>query len=328
MITHLFIGLMTALLLTGCGRWVTPTANAPAAAVATTAIAIAPSATLTATPRPTSTPRPATPIATSTPTVTPTPIIYTIQSGDTLLDVAIQFNLSPEEIQEANGIVDPRFLQIGQQLVIPPPQQNPAEPPTPTPTPLALEIKAINFQQTRQGALWCLGEVSNPGQVPLAEVVIEAALLDADGLLLAREAAYTQLDVILPGQSAPFALLFNKPPQSFAQYQLIPVSGVPISDQSRYYFDLETFDLRGSPEGINTYRLSGQLRNKGRSDVELVRLVAVTYDKDKRVLAQRQADLAVTLLKAGAVTPFELDLIIPQGVVDHYKVLAQGLKVE
>jgi LysM repeat protein len=319
---------MTALLLTGCGRWVTPTANAPAAAVATTAIAIAPSATLTATPRPTSTPRPATPIATSTPTVTPTPIIYTIQSGDTLLDVAIQFNLSPEEIQEANGIVDPRFLQIGQQLVIPPPQQNPAEPPTPTPTPLALEIKAINFQQTRQGALWCLGEVSNPGQVPLAEVVIEAALLDADGLLLAREAAYTQLDVILPGQSAPFALLFNKPPQSFAQYQLIPVSGVPISDQSRYYFDLETFDLRGSPEGINTYRLSGQLRNKGRSDVELVRLVAVTYDKDKRVLAQRQADLAVTLLKAGAVTPFELDLIIPQGVVDHYKVLAQGLKVE
>jgi hypothetical protein len=74
--------------------------------------------------------------------------------------------------------------------------------------------------------------------------------------------------------------------------------------------------------------VSGQLRNYGPSDAESVRLVAVAYDADKRVLAQRQAELAVTLFKAGATTPFELELTIPKGIVAHYKVLAQALKVQ
>lgn len=317
--------LLTSFLLVGCGRIVTPTSQVTAEARATS---LPHTITPTFTPRATSTPRPATPIATPTPTITPTPVIYVIQAGDTLLDIAINFDRTPEEIQEANGITDPRYLQIGQPLIIPPPKLSPEDTPTPTPTPPVLVVKAINFQETRQGTLWCLGEVSNPGSDLLSEVVVEAALLDGAGVVLARADAYTQLDVIQPKQAVPFAILFDQPPSSFAQYQVIIVSGAPISDQSRYYFDLETFDVFGSPEGASTYRLAGQLRNVGGSDAESIRLVAVAYDKDNRVLAQRQAELAVTLFKAGAVTPFELDLIIPKGTVDHYKVLAQGLKVE
>lgn len=325
MVNKFFLWLLMGLFLAGCGRIVTPTSQAMVEARAT---ALPQTITPTPTPRATSTPRPATPIATPTPTITPTPIIYVVQAGDTLLDIAIAFDLTTEEIQEANGIIDPRFLQIGQQLIIPPPKQSPEDPPTPTPTPPVLVISAVNFQETRQGTLWCLGEVSNPGSEALAEVVVEASLLDGAGVVLARAAAYTQLDVIQPKQAAPFAILFDTPPSTFAQYQVVTVSGVPISDQARYYFDLETFDVQGSPEGLSTYRLRGQLRNFGGSDAESIRLVAVAYDKDNRVLAQRQAELAVTLLKAGAITPFELDLIIPKGIVAHYKVLAQGLKVE
>jgi hypothetical protein len=114
---------------------------------------------------------------------------------------------------------------------------------------------------------------------------------------------------------------------SFAQYQVSAVAGVPLSGQARYYFDLEAFDLRGVQVDIATYRLSGQLRNRGTSDAESIRLVAVVYDKENRVLAQRQAQLGVELLKAGAITPFEIDLILPHGVVDHYEVLGQALKV-
>lgn len=315
---------LLSLILTGCGRLATPITEASPEAPATPLVAA--SVTPTLTPRATSTPRPATPIATATPTVTPTPVIYVIKAGDTLLNIAIQFDRTTEEIQAANGIADPRFLQIGQEIIIPPPKVSPEDPPTPTPTPPVLLVKAINFQQTRQGTLWCLGEVSNPGSMPLAEVVIEASLLDGKGLVLDRGAAYTQLDVIQPSQAVPFAILFDSPPSSFAQYQVVAVSGAPISDQSRYYFDLETSDLHGSPEGLATYHVSGQLRNYGSSDVESVRLVAVAYDADNRVLAQRQAELGVTLLKAGATTPFELDLTVPKGIVDHYKVLAQALK--
>lgn len=312
-------------LLISCGRLITPTPE-PASDIETPSRIEATRPTNT--PRPTSTPRVATPIASPTPTVTPTPIIYTIEPGDTLLKIAIQFDRSTEAIQEANGIVDPRFLQIGQKLIIPPPDEDPTAPPTPTPTPPPLTVTAINFQETRQGPLWCLGAVDNPGDEALTEVVIEASLFDGSGVLLSREAAFAQLDVVLPGQSAPFAILFETPPDSFAQYQVSAVAGVPLSPQARYYFDLETFDLRGSPIGVTTYRVAGQLRNYGTGDVETIRLVVVAYDKEDRILAQRQAELAVTLLKAGAATPFEVDLIIPQGIVNHFEVTAQGLRAE
>ncbi len=322
---RLGILLLFCWVLAGCGRVITPTPE-PVAAIESTPLpkTISP----TDTPRPTSTPRLATPIVSPTPTATPTPIIYSVQPGDTLLKIAIQFDRSTESIQEANGIIDPRFLQIGQMLIIPPPTENPDAPPTPTPTPPPLTVTAINFQKTRHGALWCLGTVNNPGDESLTEVVVEASLLDSGGTLLSKAAAFTQLDAILPGQSVPFAILFETPPAEFAQYQVVAVAGVPLSAQTRYYFDLETFDVHGSSTGENTYRVRGQLRNWGATDSEAIRLVVMAYDKEEQVLAQRQAELAVSLLKAGATTPFEIDLIIPDGMVDRYEVVAQGLQVQ
>jgi LysM repeat protein len=323
----LHIWFLAGWLLAGCGRVATPSPEAGLTAESSPS-AQARAATATATPPATATPRPVTPVATSTPTVTPTPVIYAVQSGDTLLKIAIQFDRPVEAIQEANGIIDPRFLQIGQELVIPPPETDPEAPPSPTPTPPPLEIEALNFQETRQGTLWGLGEVSNPGDEYLTEVVVEASLFDGSGVLLAREATYTQLDVVPPEQAIPFAILFDSPPDEFAQYQVVAVSGVPLSEQARYYFELEPIEVQGRQTGVATYELQGQLRNTGSGDVEAIRLVAVAYDDRDRVLAQRQAELAVTVLKAGAITPFEIELTITRGIVDNYQVLAQGLAAQ
>ena len=122
-------------LLVGCSQTATLAPTIKLSVTPTNISKISNKATATSTPRATATPKLATPIASPTPTVTPTPIIYTIQSGDTLLKIAIQFDRTSEAIQEANGIIDPRFLQIGQSLIIPAPEQNSDAPPTPTPTP-------------------------------------------------------------------------------------------------------------------------------------------------------------------------------------------------
>ena len=54
-----------------------------------------------------------------TPTATPTPRIYVVRSGDTLSQIAVQFNVSVEALAARNGIDDPRDLQTGQRLIIP-----------------------------------------------------------------------------------------------------------------------------------------------------------------------------------------------------------------
>ena len=68
----------------------------------------------TATPEPTPT---ATPIPRPTPT--PTVTVYVVQPGDTLSGIATRFNVTIDDLVEANRIVDPDALQVGQEITIP-----------------------------------------------------------------------------------------------------------------------------------------------------------------------------------------------------------------
>ena len=56
------------------------------------------------------------------------PVNYTVRQGDTLSQIAARHPVTLEELVAANKIKDPTRLQIGQQLVIPPPTQPPASP--------------------------------------------------------------------------------------------------------------------------------------------------------------------------------------------------------
>ncbi len=315
--------MMILIFLGGCGQLITPPPEL-------TPVVVMPTATPLATVplRATFTPAPATPAPTPTPTVTPTPIVYRVQSGDTLLAIAANFGVSAEAIQEANGIVDPRRLQIEQELIIPRPEADPEQPPTPTPTPPPIVIQRLNFQQTSVGGLWALGEVHNPGSDPLSEVVVEVSLLDENGQLLASESDLPQLDVLPPGQAVSFAILFAEPPRQFAQYQAVVLAGAPMSPNTRFYLDLVASDLQSQVADASRYRVKGNLQNVGPSDVEGLRLLVTGYDNQDRVIAVRQADLSVSVLRADATTPFEVELTHTSSSVVTYSVQAQGLRVE
>ena len=64
------------------------------------------------------TPDPAQVVATSGETTTET-TTYTVVKGDSPYKIAKKFKISPDELMKANGITDPKKIQIGQQLKIP-----------------------------------------------------------------------------------------------------------------------------------------------------------------------------------------------------------------
>jgi LasA protease len=59
------------------------------------------------------------PDAGSLPEPTPPPQVYVVQAGDTLSAIAARFGCDLDDLVEANSLVDPNALQVGQQLEIP-----------------------------------------------------------------------------------------------------------------------------------------------------------------------------------------------------------------
>jgi LysM repeat protein len=56
---------------------------------------------------------------------------YVVESDDTLWDIADRFGTTVEAIVAANNLANAADLQIGQELIIPPPDSGAAEEPAP-----------------------------------------------------------------------------------------------------------------------------------------------------------------------------------------------------
>ena len=59
-------------------------------------------------------------------TVRPGERTHTVVQGDTLLEIALQYDKTLDEILEANDITAANLIQVGQQLIIPPEEEEPA----------------------------------------------------------------------------------------------------------------------------------------------------------------------------------------------------------
>ena len=129
----------------------TPVSTLAATAILSTAVVELPTPTLEATvapSEPTHTPAPTdTPAATNTATPAPSPtprtavISYTVVAGDSLLALAIEFDVSVEKIAELNELENLDDLQIDQVLRIPIPSNS-------TPTPVVTETITVTAVPT------------------------------------------------------------------------------------------------------------------------------------------------------------------------------------
>ncbi len=118
---------------------------------------------------------------------------YTIQAGDTLGKISREFDVSIEDIMDANGIDNPNILQIGQELMIPVggiPTATPFPTDTPTailsPTPISAELPTEGEANINIAEVVGAGSVEeesvsivNTGSRPIA--LLGWRLSDSDG---------------------------------------------------------------------------------------------------------------------------------------------------
>jgi LysM repeat protein len=313
--------LLPVMLITiaSCGQVITLTPTPTPQPTPTIALALAAS-----TPLPTSTPAPYTPEPTLTPTLTPTPVLHTIQSGESLLSIASQYNVSVAELQEANGILDPRLLQVGQELIIPrplPAEANAAT--TSTPTPLPVTVQNVYFSETSIGGLWVLGEIVNTSGAALEQVRVAISLLDGQGKEIGKADGLVALDLVDANERAPFAILFGALPGKFAQYRAVVVRAIPAYVGS-YYRDLQIRNLKSEGERNAAYTVTGTVYNSGPEEGVEVEVVLTAYDALGRVIAMRKVAPDYNVVPRGGETNFNAILAPIGGPVDHVTAVAQG----
>ncbi|MCB0183176.1 MAG: LysM peptidoglycan-binding domain-containing protein [Caldilineaceae bacterium] len=277
---------------------------------------------------PTATPAPYTPEPTATPTLTPTPVFHTVQAGESLLSIATIYNVSVAALQDANGILDPRTLQVGQQIIIPRLDEvEEALAPTATPTPIAMQIQNVFLGDTQIGNLWILGEVQNNSDTPLEQVRIGAYLLDSTGASVGQTDALVALDLIEMGEQAPFALMFDAPHPKFEQYQIFVSHAVPAYVGS-YYRDLEVNRLERVQERLSSYTVNGTILNTGPEEAVGVQVILTGYDSLNRVVAMRKIDPEYNVVPRGGETNFTAILTPLGGPIDHIAAIAQGHRLQ
>jgi LysM repeat protein len=169
-----------------------------------------------------------TPLPTPTVTPSPTPIVFVVESGDTLLGIAIDHDTTTEEIVALNPGIDPRFLLIGQEIILPPPEilsTNEAGLALDEDT-AVLEIVSLARYDTPQGTSWLMGEVQNVGTDPAENIQISLArLADPTGDLLDTAVVWAATALLWPGEKAPFGVSLPTIAQSEWQPVVTNVSG-------------------------------------------------------------------------------------------------------
>jgi LysM repeat protein len=288
----------------GCsGRVIT----GPTPTAASLAISLA-----TPTVLPTLVPQVLTPAPTNTPAPTPTPSVHIVQPGDTLLGIALQYDVTLEELYQVNGVLKPELLQIGQTIMIPvpgsvgkPAGDNSGAVIAPTQPPLPVQVERAVRYQTPVGSSWVLGEVFNSTDQPIENVQVRVALLDAAGQEIASETPFLALDAIPAGSRAPFSVLFNTPPNGVIDFSAYVVRADQAYSYDSRYAQLQVTEVQtrsvGSQVGV-----SGKVSNIGASNAVGAHVVITLYDDQGRVTGFRQFTLPDDQLAADGAATFDV----------------------
>jgi LysM repeat protein len=252
-----------------------------------------------------------------TPVPSPTPFIHQVVSGETMLGIALRYGVTLEALQASNPEVDPRFLSVGAELIIP--LGDEIQVLIATPTPAILDWDEPVCYRTGDGGAWCLLLVENMLSEAVENLSAWIGLFGEDGEIIASQVAVGPINILSPGQAMPLLAYFQSPlPLDFIiQAELL--TAVEIAADDLRYLDWQLADLSVVIRGDTTReaRITGTIEQPvGSSMPSQIWVAAVAYDLENRAVGMRKIDISGNLT-------FEMTVYSLGGPIERVEILTE-----
>lgn len=264
-----------------------------------------------------------TPLPTATATPTPTPLVYAVQEGDTIWSIAFTNATIPDAVLLLNPDVRPELLQIGQELILPPPATPIFTDELGTPIPTALRVTSLQLVETPVGSWWVLGEVLNEGVFAAENVQLAINIHDTDEAIVATTSAWALPSIVPAGATAPFSVLIRELPTEPSNVTTSIVGGNTLVDLGSRYLDV-AIEATASTFTENRATIEGVVENVGDLPTEAIFVVATFYDSNGNVVGIGQQVIEETLESAETI-PFTLTAVTPGGNSAEVALAVQAL---
>ena len=255
-------------------------------------------------------------VAAETPLPSPTPSTYTVQSGDTISSIALEFGVSMDDLQAANPEISPNAMSVGQVINIPSNPENPSG--EPTPTPAAFTTQQIECYPTADKGMWCFVLIHNDFSDFMENITAQVTLVDADHAVIASQTALLLLNILPPNTSLPLAVFFSPeiPFDAGPQVQVLTAIRLLPNDERYLPATINNTLVQVNADGRSA-RVRGQVFMPGDArNASQVWVAATAYDETGRVVGVRRWEWDGGLAAGGSL-PFEFSVFSLGGKIER-----------
>ena len=261
------------------------------------------------------------------PSATPTPRTHVVRAKEDLWGIALRYGLSLEDLLTANPTVDPRFLSIGANLMIPAPLYTPtpdaANPPLPTP--VGMDLVTPVCYPSREGGLWCFTTAVNGQEFSIEALSAAIRLYDQGSGKILSQTAYAPLNLVPPGGVMALSAYFPAPAPVTFDITAELLTALPVPPAAGRFLAVQQpgTDIEISADGLSavasgTFQLSNVQASASR-----IQAAAIAYDSQGRVTGIRRWE-SLEPLSGSASVDFQFTVYATGGAIDRVVVLVEA----
>jgi len=257
------------------------------------------------------------------PSPTATPRVHTVTRGQDMGGIAFLYGITIQSLMDANPDVDPRFMSVGTQLLIPAAAE-PASDVIPSPTPVGVLLGELNCLRGKDEGAWCFVEVRNSQNVAVESVSVLVRAVDLASGEQQSQSAFSPLNHIPAGESLPLAAYFPPPLPTQVDFAPELMTALPVPEESQRYLPVEMAEPQVEiAEGGKSANVSTELRVNGDQTATVIWAAAGAYNARGELIGLRKWESAQSL-SPGGMLPVNIQVYSSGGEIEQVKVWVEA----